>query len=301
MNDILLTFQLYPLSLIIVCSIFGLLVGSFLNVVIFRYPIMLFRQWETMAIEVLAERGFKLSKPKQPIDNQPEQFNLVVPRSACPQCEHKISAIENIPLVSYLILQGKCRGCKTKISFRYPMVELITGLLFAVCAWNFGYGWPLAFAMLVSAYFVAMSFIDIDHQILPDSMTLPLVWLGLILAYFNTYIHFSDALWGAIFGYLILWSIYWLFKLLTGKEGMGYGDFKLLAVIGAFVGWQKLGIVVLLSAGVGAILGGLLLLVQNKDSQTKIPFGPYLAVAGWIVFIWGDSILNYYLVSSGLK
>ena len=301
MNPIILALETNLSLLIITSLVFGLLVGSFLNVVIFRYPIMLFREWEEMAKEVLKERGFKLSPPKEPVDKQPQKFNLVVPRSACPKCAHKITALENIPLFSYLFLKGKCRNCKTPISIRYPLVELITGLVFAASAYQFGFGWPLVFALLIGAYFVAMSFIDIDHQILPDSMTLPLVWLGLLLAVNSTFVPLQDALFGAVAGYLVLWSIYWLFKLITGKEGMGYGDFKLLAVIGALVGWQKVGLVVVLSAGVGAIIGGGLLLVQRKGAQTKIPFGPYLAIAGWITLLWGNELLESYLRFAGLK
>ncbi len=281
--------------LITTILIFGLLVGSFLNVVIFRYPITLFREWEQMAKEILTDRGYKLTPPKQPIDQQPEKFNLVVPRSACPKCGHKITSLENIPILSYLFLRGKCRSCRTPISIRYPLVELLTGVCFAICAYRFGYGWPLVFSLLITAYFIGMSFIDIDHQILPDTMTLPLVWLALLLAISTTYIPLEDAIIGAVAGYLILWSVYWLFKLITGKEGMGYGDFKLLAVIGALVGWQKLAIVVVLSAGVGVIIGGGLLLIQNKDSQTKIPFGPYLAVAGWLTFVWGEELFHQYM------
>jgi leader peptidase (prepilin peptidase) / N-methyltransferase len=301
MNEIIQVLQLNSAILITTVFIFGLLVGSFLNVVIFRYPIMMFREWESMAKEVLIERGFKLTAPKEAFDKQPAQFNLVVPRSACPQCGHKITSLENLPLISYLVLGGKCRGCKTPISIRYPFVELLTGLAFAACAHYFGFGWPLVFALIITSYFVAMSFIDIDHQILPDTMTLPLLWLALLLSLNATYIPLKDAVIGAAVGYMILWSIYWLFKIVTGKEGMGHGDFKLLAVIGALVGWQEIGIVVLLSAGVGAIIGGSLLVVQKKGSQTKIPFGPYLAVAGWITFLWGDQLLNQYLLFSGLK
>lgn len=301
MNEIFQALESSPTLLLITTLIFGLMVGSFLNVAIFRYPIMLFREWESMAKDVLKERGFKLTPPKEPVDKQPEKFNLIVPRSACPKCGHNITALENIPVFSYLFLRGKCKNCKTSISVRYPLVELLTGLTFAICAYQFGFGWPLLFALIITAYFIAMSFIDVDHQILPDTMTLPLVWLGLLLAFNSTYIPIKDALIGAAVGYLVLWSIYWLFKIVTGKEGMGYGDFKLLAVAGALVGWQKIGIVVVLSAGVGAIIGGALLLVQKKDSQTKIPFGPYLAIAGWITFLWGDELLNQYLQFAGLK
>jgi leader peptidase (prepilin peptidase) / N-methyltransferase len=300
MQDITYYLESNQIALVLICLIFGLLVGSFLNVVIFRYPITLFREWESMAKEVLTERGFKLTPPKEPVDQQPEKFNLVVPRSACPSCGHKISSLENIPLISYLVLKGKCRKCKTSISIRYPFVELLTGICFALAAQHFGYGWPLTAVLLLTAYFVAMSFIDIDHQILPDTMTLPLVWLGLICAFNGLFISLESAVIGALVGYLSLWSIYWIFKLVTGKEGMGYGDFKLLAVIGAFVGWQQVGLVIVLSAGVGAVLGGLLMVIQGKEKGTKIPFGPYLAVAGWIALLWGDKIIDGYLKYAGL-
>jgi len=300
MQNIILVLETNLTVLVTICLIFGLLVGSFLNVVIFRYPIMLFREWEDMAKDILKERGFKLSAPKESFDKQPEKFNLVVPRSACPKCGHKITSLENIPLISYLFLKGKCRDCKNPISIRYPFVELLTGICFALTANHFGFGWPLGAALLITGYFVAMSFIDIDHQILPDTMTLPLVWLALLCSFQSLFIPLQDAVIGALVGYLVLWSIYWLFKLVTGKEGMGYGDFKLLAVIGALVGWQQVGLVVILSAGVGAIIGGLLLAIQGKGKETKIPFGPYLAVAGWITLLWGDVIIDKYMQFSGL-
>lgn len=301
MQNLFGALQSYPLLLIISVGILGLVFGSFLNVVIYRYPITLFREWETMAKEILIERGFKISPPEKPTDNQPKKFNLVTPRSACPKCGHKITALENIPVISYLFLRGKCKGCSTPIPIRYPLIELFTGITFALCAYHFELGYPLLFALIITAYFIAMSFIDIDHQILPDNMTIPLLWLCLLIAIFNIYIPLQDAVIGAAAGYLSLWSVYWLFKLLTGKEGMGYGDFKLLAVIGAIVGWQKLGIVIVLSAGVGTVIGGLMIAFQNKNSQTKIPFGPYLAAAGWITFLWGDILLESYFEFSGLK
>ena len=300
MNDIYFSLANFPIILISCTLIFGLLVGSFLNVVIFRYPIMLFREWETMAKEILTERGFKLTPPKESVDNHPEKFNLVVPRSACPKCSHKITSMENIPIVSYLFLKGKCKECENPISARYPFVELLTGICFALTANHFGFGWPLLAALLITAYFVAMSFIDIDHQILPDTMTLPLIWFALLCSFQSLFVPLQDAVIGALVGYLALWSIYWLFKLITGKEGMGYGDFKLLAVIGALVGWQQVGLVVVLSAGVGAIIGGLLLAIQKKGKETKIPFGPYLAVAGWVTLLWGDKIIAKYMQFSGL-
>lgn len=301
MNNIIAALEHYPDILIITTFIFGLLVGSFLNVVIFRYPMMLFRDWESMAKDILKERHFAITPPKVPVDTPPKKFNLITPRSTCPKCGHKITALENIPLISYLFLKGKCKSCQAPLALRYPLVELLTGITFALCAQHFGYGLPLLFALLITAYFIALSFIDSDHQILPDTMTLPLVWLGLLLAVSNTYLPLEQAVIGAAGGYLILWAIYWLFKLLTGKEGMGYGDFKLLAAIGALVGWQKLPIVIILSAGVGAIIGGGLLLIQKKGAQTKIPFGPYLAIAGWVTFLWGDMLLNRHLLFAGLR
>ena len=300
MNSLLSSLETNSTILILSCIIFGLLVGSFLNVVIFRYPIMLFREWESMAKDILNERGFKLTPPKENSDNQPDKFNLVVPRSTCPKCGHKITSIENIPIVSYLFLKGKCRNCKNPISARYPFIELLTGICFGLSAYHFGFSWELAVVLLLTCYLIAMSFIDIDHQILPDTMTLPLVWFALICGYYSVFVDLPSALLGALVGYLSLWSIYWLFKILTGKEGMGYGDFKLLAVLGAFVGWQKVGLVILLSAGVGAVVGGLLLTIQGKGKETKIPFGPYLAAAGWITLLWGDSLISTYRNFAGI-
>nr|WP_196138576.1 A24 family peptidase [Aliikangiella sp. G2MR2-5] len=277
------------------------MLGSFLNVVIYRYPVMLYREWESMAKDVLSERGFTISPEKSPIDKDPETYTIVTPRSSCRNCGHKITALENIPVLSYLALGGKCRGCKTPISIRYPMIEALTGAIFGLCAWKFGYGLELLVSLIISAYFVSMSMIDIDHQILPDNMTLPLVWLALIAGLDDLFIPLEQAVIGAISGYLALWTVYWLFKLLTGKEGMGHGDFKLLAAIGALVGWQKLGLVIILSAGAGALIGGGMMILQNKSSQTKIPFGPYLAIAGWITLLWGDYLLDQYLQFAGLK
>jgi leader peptidase (prepilin peptidase)/N-methyltransferase len=284
------------------CGILGLLVGSFLNVVIYRYPIMLFNEWEAMAKDILIERKFKITnlnnndstlQKKQP-------FNLVVPRSTCPKCHHLISSIENIPLFSYLFLMGKCKHCQTHISIRYPFIELLTAICFALLPHYFSFGWPLLITLVFTSYFIAMSFIDIDHQILPDTMTIPLVWFGLLAAHFHIYITLDAALIGAIVGYLSLWSVYWLFKLLTGKDGMGYGDFKLLAVIGALLGWEKVLLTILLSAAVGSLIGGGLLLLQGKEKSTKIPFGPYLITAGWISWLWGDTLIQAYTSFSGI-
>ena len=267
----------------------GLLVGSFLNVVIYRLPKMLMRDWRAQAREVL-------EMPEKPLA---DTFNLILPNSSCPNCGHEIKPWENIPLLSWLFLRGKCSGCQQKISMRYPLVELACGVLSAVIAWQFGVSWE-ALAMLVLTWgLLAMSLIDADHQILPDVLVLPLLWLGLILNSFGLFTSLPDALWGAVIGYMSLWSIFWLFKLVTGKEGMGYGDFKLLALIGAWGGWQVLPLTILLSSVLGAVLGLLILRLQRNSYSNPIPFGPYLAAAGWVALIWGDKITSSYLQIAG--
>ncbi|MDY0250805.1 MAG: A24 family peptidase [Pseudomonas sp.] len=267
----------------------GLLIGSFLNVVIYRLPKMLMRDWRAQAREVL-------DMPEQvPVDT----FNLILPNSSCPNCGHEIKPWENIPLISWLFLRGKCSSCKQSISARYPLLELACGLFSVVIAWQFGVSWE-ALAMLILTWgLLAMSLIDADHQILPDVLVLPLLWLGLILNSFGLFTHLSDALWGAVLGYMSLWSIFWLFKLITGKEGMGYGDFKLLALIGAWGGWQVLPLTILLSSVLGAVLGVLILRLQRSGYSNPIPFGPYLAAAGWVALIWGDQITGSYLQFAG--
>ena len=267
----------------------GLLVGSFLNVVIYRLPKMLMRDWQAQAREVL-------EMPEKP---PTDTFNLILPNSSCPNCGHEIKPWENIPLLSWLFLRGKCSGCKQAISSRYPLVELACGLFSAVIAWQFGVSWE-ALAMLVLTWgLLAMSLIDADHQILPDILVLPLLWLGLILNSFGLFTSLPDALWGAVIGYMSLWSIFWLFKLVTGKEGMGYGDFKLLALIGAWGGWQLLPLTILLSSVLGAVLGLLILRLQRNGYSNPIPFGPYLAAAGWVALIWGEQITSNYLQFAG--
>ena len=276
-------------ALIFSCVVFGLLIGSFLNVVVYRLPLMLQRDWQSQAREVL----------ELPAAAPADTFNLILPNSCCPQCGHEIRPWENIPVISYLFLRGKCSNCKTPISKRYPLVELACGLLSGYVAWHFGFTWQ-AGAMLVLAWgLLAMSLIDVDHQLLPDVLVLPLLWLGLIVNYFGLFTSLEDALWGAIAGYLSLWSVYWLFKLVTGKEGMGYGDFKLLAMLGAWGGWQILPLTILLSSLVGAVLGVIILRMRGSDSGTPIPFGPYLAIAGWIALLWGDVITGSYLKFAG--
>jgi leader peptidase (prepilin peptidase) / N-methyltransferase len=273
------------------CLILGLLIGSFLNVVVYRLPLMLERDWKTQAREIL-------SLPSEP---QQATFNLILPNSQCPQCGHEIRPWENIPLLSFLALRGKCSSCKTPISKRYPLVELACGLLSAYVAWHFGFTWQTAGMLLLTWGLLAMSLIDADHQLLPDALVLPLLWLGLIANYFGLYASLGDAVWGAVAGYLSLWSVYWLFKLVTGKEGMGYGDFKLLAMLGAWGGWQVLPLTILLSSLVGAILGLIMLRLRNAETSTPIPFGPYLAIAGWIALLWGDQITGTYLQIAGFR
>ena len=286
----ILNFWAKNLAVFAVCVGFvGLLIGSFLNVVIYRLPKMLMRDWRMQAREVL-------DLPEQ-ADTEP--FNLILPNSSCPHCGHEIKPWENIPLVSWLVLRGKCSSCKEAISIRYPLVELACGLFSAVIAWQFGVSWE-ALAMLVLTWgLLSMSLIDADHQILPDVLVLPLLWLGLILNSFGFFTSLSDALWGAVIGYMSLWSIFWLFKLITGKEGMGYGDFKLLALIGAWGGWQVLPLTILLSSVLGAVIGIIILRLQRNGYNKPIPFGPYLAAAGWLALIWGEQITSRYLHIAG--
>ncbi|MBK3881812.1 MULTISPECIES: A24 family peptidase [Stutzerimonas stutzeri subgroup] len=275
----------HVLAFVLSAALLGLLIGSFLNVVIYRLPIMMQREWRAQALEYL----------ECPPEQISERFNLLLPSSRCPHCDHQIRSWENIPLVSWLALRGKCSSCHAPISSRYPLVELACGLLSGYVAWHFGFTWQAGAMLLLTWGLVAMSMIDIDHQLLPDSLVLPLLWLGLILNNFGLFVSLESALWGAVAGYLSLWSVYWLFKLVTGKEGMGYGDFKLLAMLGAWGGGQVLPLTILLSSVVGAVLGTILLRVQRAESSTPIPFGPYLAIAGWIALLWGDRITESYL------
>jgi len=278
-------------ALVVTCLILGLLIGSFLNVVVYRLPLMMQRDWREQAREVL----------ELPAEARGATFNLVLPNSKCPQCGHEIKPWENIPVLSYLFLRGKCSSCKTPISKRYPLVELTCGLLSAYIAWHFGFTWQTGGMLLLTWGLLAMSLIDADHQLLPDALVLPLLWLGLILNHFGLFTSLEDALWGAVAGYLSLWSVYWLFKLITGKEGMGYGDFKLLAMLGAWGGWQVLPLTILLSSLVGAVLGLIMLRLRNAETSTPIPFGPYLAIAGWIALLWGEQITSGYLQIAGFR
>jgi len=267
-----------------VAGIFGLLIGSFLNVVIHRLPKMMQRESDNY---VAQESG-------QPLPHT-ERYNLTIPRSSCPHCGHRITAMENIPVISYLFLKGKCSQCKTPISARYPIIELITGALSAFLVWRFGTGLA-GWAVLGFTYLlIAMTFIDADTQLLPDDLTLPLLWLGLLVNLNGTFVPLRDAVIGAAAGYLSLWAIYWLFKILTGKEGMGYGDFKLLAALGAWFGWMMLPLIVLLSSVVGAVVGISLIAFSKHGRDKPIPFGPYLAAAGMITLLYGKGIVQAYL------
>ncbi|RRV06138.1 prepilin peptidase [Pseudomonas sp. v388] len=282
---------LYPLALIISCGVLGLLVGSFLNVLIYRLPKMMERDWKTQSREMLG----------LPAEPPAPRFDLILPHSSCPHCNQPIRAWQNLPVISYLMLGGRCAHCNASISKRYPLVELACGVLSAYVAWHFGYGWQTAAMLVLTWGLLAMSMIDVDHQLLPDSLVMPLLWLGLIVNSYGLFTSLSDALWGAVAGYLLLWSVFWLFKLVTGKEGMGYGDFKLLAMLGAWGGWQILPLTILMSSLVGAVLGVIMLRVRRVEAGTPIPFGPYLAIAGWIALLWGGQITDSYLQFAGFR
>ena len=288
---LLLFLQNSPLAFTVVCVLLGLIVGSFLNVVIHRLPVMLERDWRAEYAEVTGA-------PPPPAG---ERFDLLVPRSRCPHCGHAITALENVPLLSYLVLRGRCSACRAPISPRYPLVEALTGLLSGWVAWHFGFGWQAAGALALSWGLIAMAGIDLETQLLPDRLTLPFLWLGLLFNLGGSFTSLRAAVIGAIAGYLALWSIYHLFRLLTGKEGMGYGDFKLLALLGAWLGWQALPTVILLAAGVGAVTGLALMAVKRLDQGRPMPFGPFLAAAGWVALMWGHGLSNAYLSFTGLR
>jgi len=278
-------------------GILGLLLGSFLNVVIFRLPIILQRQWQAQARELVAEFGATVHGDYQ--DKYPPEFGLVLPRSACPHCGSAIPGWLNVPLLSWLVLRGRCQQCKHPIGVRYPIVEALTGSAFAFGAWQFGPDGLLFGAMLFTALLIAMAGIDWDTKLLPDQLTYLLLWIGLLFNLNGGFVPLSDAVVGAVAGYLSLWSVYWVFKLLTNKEGMGYGDFKLFAALGAWLGWQQLPVIIIVAAVAGLLIGGgMLLLAKTKDRQ--IPFGPYLAIAGWCSLYFGADWMNAYLRVSGL-
>jgi leader peptidase (prepilin peptidase)/N-methyltransferase len=274
------------------CLVLGLLVGSFLNVVIYRLPVILDRQWRLECAE--------LHNTQIPVATEP--FNLVVPRSACPGCKAPITALQNIPVLSYLVLRGRCAACGIRISPRYPLIEALTGILSAAVAWKYGYGWQTAAAIVLTWFLIALTFIDVDTQFLPDSLTLPLVWMGLLLSLWASQsgttpvpVDMRSSIIGAIAGYLSLWSVYHLFRLITGKEGMGYGDFKLFAALGAWLGWQMLLPIILFAASVGAVVGIAMLAVRGQNRSTPIAFGPFLAAAGWLVLMFGHEVVTGYL------
>jgi len=280
-----------PWAFVALASVLGLIVGSFLNVLVWRLPKMLAREWRAQAHEVLG-------LPAEPVGPTP---NLMRPNSCCPQCDHGIRPWENIPLLSYLILKGRCAHCKARISLRYPFTELACGLLSAIVAWHFGVGWQAGAVLLLTWGLLAMSLIDADHQLLPDVLVLPLMWLGLIVNSFALLVPLSDAVWGAVAGYMSLWSVFWLFKLITGKDGMGYGDFKLLALLGAWGGWQIVPMTLLMASLVGVFAGLILMRVRKTQVSTPMPFGPYLAIASWIALLWGGQITDFYLQSVGFR
>jgi len=273
-----------PVALAIVAAVVGLCAGSFLNVVIYRLPRMMEAQWKAECAELEGREA-----------PPAEVFNLVVPRSRCPSCGTQITAWQNVPVVSWLVLRGKCAACKAPISARYPAIEVAAGLLAVLMAWRFGYGAAVVPAMGYAWALLALTFIDFDTQLLPDDITLPLLWAGLIANTFGLYTDLRSAVLGAAGGYLILWGVYWAFRLVARKEGMGYGDFKLLAAIGAWIGWQALPVVILVSAGLGAVLGSIALWMQRKGRDTRIPFGPYLALGGIVGILWGHAAVVWWL------
>lgn len=285
--------QLNPGSFVLVVAVLGLTIGSFLNVVIYRLPVMMERAWHSECAEILD------LPEKTPAGAEP--LSLVVPRSRCPHCGHGITALENIPLLSYLFLRGRCAACGHRISFRYPFVEALSALLAAAVAWHFGFTLRTATALALTWALIALSFIDLDRTWLPDSITLPFLWLGLGLSLLPVHASVEDSLIGAIAGYGVLWMVYHLFKLLTGKEGMGHGDFKLMGMLGAWLGWQSLPAIVLLSSLVGAVVGVVLILARGHDRSVPIPFGPYIAAAGWITLLWGSDLTRWYLNWSGYQ
>lgn len=274
-----------PHVFFVIAGFFGLVIGSFLTVVIHRLPTILKRDWRTQCLEFL----------DLPDDDDHKTYNIVIPRSQCPHCNHPLKAVNNIPLFSYLFQRGKCTFCKHSISLKYPSIELLSTVLTLFLFVHFGFTGQAVFAMIFSWSLLCLSFIDAEHQVLPDNITLPLLWLGLLINLFGVFTDYQSAIIGAVVGYGSLWSIAAIFKLITKKDVMGNGDFKLLALIGAWLGWQVLPLVILLSSFVGAILGILLILSKGRDRYTPLPFGPYLAIAGWIAMMWGQHIIAFYL------
>lgn len=283
-TQLLSFFEQLPWAFYSCITILGLLVGSFLNVVIYRVPEMMRREWRKECLEFLEQSA----EPPQ------EPFSLVLPRSRCSHCGHQITALENIPILSYLFLKGKCSSCGTHISIQYPLVELFTGLISLWVAWHFGITIQTVFALILSWSLIAASGIDLGHKLLPDSITLPLLWLGILMAFFDVFTDLESSVIGAMAGYMSLWSVYIIFKITTGKEGMGHGDFKLLAMLGAWMGWKVLFVIILTSSIVGALVGITMILLKKTSRGTQIPFGPYLAAAGWISLLYGDQLNKFY-------
>lgn len=288
-DDFTLMFTTYPWIFYTSVIILGLIIGSFLNVVIFRFPKMLEQSWYQECREFLADELSETPTTKE------EKLTLSTPNSTCPHCNHKIRFYENIPIVSWLLLGGKCSQCKNKISVRYPLVEASTGLLSLVIALHFGVSTTTLFALILTWALICLTMIDFDHMLLPDQITLPMLWLGLMVNLNGAIVPLEQAVIGAIAGYLSLFTVFWLFKLLTGKEGMGFGDFKLVAVFGAWMGWQLLPLLILMASAIGAIVGISLILFKGQSKEQAIPFGPYIAVSGWICLLWGQSLWDWYL------
>lgn len=273
--------------------VLGLLIGSFLNVVIHRIPLMMKQEWQSDCCELLEVKNTANKGAN-------ETYNLLKPDSHCPNCQCEIKPWQNIPILSYISLGGKCANCEEKISIRYPLIEACTAILSGVIAVYFGASEQTLALLLLTWGLIALTMIDIDHQLLPDSITLPLMWLGILLSTQGIFTDLESSVWGAIGGYLSLWSVFWLFKLLTGKEGMGYGDFKLLAALGAWMGWQALPLIIILSSVVGAVIGIAGIIIIGRDKNVPIPFGPYLAIAGWVALLWGDQLTQAYLNYAGI-
>ncbi|GIU46737.1 prepilin peptidase [Shewanella algidipiscicola] len=292
----------HPWLFAAISFVFAATIGSFLNVVIHRLPVMMKREWQQECNQYLKEYHQALIAPiadklDAPIDAFPAKYNLIVPGSACPKCNTTIKPWHNLPIVGWLMLRGRCASCSMPISPRYPVIEAITGVAIAYLALHFGPSWQFALATLLTFALLTLTFIDLDEMLLPDQITLPLLWLGLLINLNGTFATSTDAIIGAAAGYLSLWSVFWGFKLLTGKEGMGYGDFKLLAVFGAWLGWQLLPLIILLSSVVGAVVGIAMIVNKKINSGNPIPFGPYIAIAGWIAMLWGEQIVNAYLAT----
>lgn len=281
--------QTHPIFFVFTMTLLGMCIGSFLNVVIYRLPKMMEQDWHEQCCDLLEIKN-------ENVKEQP-RVNLIYPGSSCPACEHKITALENIPVISYLFLKGRCSSCKAKISLQYPIIEIFTGLATAYVAWHFGFNLQTLFAVLLTWTLICLSAIDLEHSLLPDDITLPFLWLGLACNIFEIFTDIESSLIGAMLGYSVLWIVFMSFKIVTGKEGMGYGDFKLLALLGAWFGWQYLPLVILLSSIAASLIGIAMIIFRGREKSTAFPFGPYLAIAGWVTLIWGEELVGIYLNS----